>query len=343
MKRFSCPVCTEELHFEDVVCPACHTQVVYQPLDSVFLALPPQSGPNTIQGCANRDLIDCNWMVRPETGNYCLACSYTRTIPNLSVDKNIKLWREIDLAKRFLFYSILKWRLPRPHRNDDDPNGLAFDFLADITRPDGSVKRVLTGHANGLITVNIAEGDDAEREARRTSMGEPYRTLIGHMRHEIGHFYWDRLIRDGNRLDEFRAVFGDERASYRDALKAHYANGPKEGWEENYISSYAASHPWEDWAETWAHYIHIVDASETAHAFGMTIRPSRFKREEVEVDANPYYGTPFKELLSDWVPLTVAINCLNRSIGQPEMYPFVLTDAVEKKLSFIHDLIGGAN
>lgn len=342
MKRFSCPVCANELHFDSCTCVNCKTDVVYQPIDAVFLALPEQGGAQAIRACANRALIDCNWMVRPGAGEYCLACAHNRTIPDISVAKNVRLWREIDLAKRYLFYSILRWRLPHPLRDEDTPDGLAFDFLADVVRPDGSVKRVLTGHANGLITLNIAEGDDAERVSRREALGEPYRTLIGHMRHEVGHYYWDRLIRDGDRVDAFRDIFGDERASYGDALKAHYANGPQEGWADQFISSYAASHPWEDWAETWAHYIHIVDASETAHAFGMSIQASRFSGEEVEVEGNPYHSRDFDELIADWVPLTVAVNCLNRSIGQPDMYPFVLSAPVKRKLGFIHEIVGNA-
>jgi hypothetical protein len=35
-------------------------------------------------------------------------------------------------------------------------------------------------------------------------------------------------------------------------------------WQKSFISKYATSHPWEDWAETWAHYLHIMDMLETA-------------------------------------------------------------------------------
>jgi len=62
---------------------------------------------------------------------------------------------------------------------------------------------VLTSHCNGLITLNIAEADDAERERRRVKFHEPYRTLLGHLRHEVAHYYWDRLIANSKWLSGF--------------------------------------------------------------------------------------------------------------------------------------------
>lgn len=338
MKRFSCPVCANELHFDNSDCLACGTAVGYQSVDAVFLPLPDAGRTNVYQPCVNRDAAGCNWLVRPGTGQFCTACRHNRTVPDLAVDGNAEAWRELEQAKRYLFYSILRWRLPHPSR-DDAPNGLAFDFLADTVTADGRVDRAMTGHAQGLITLAIAEGDDAERERRRTALGEPYRTLIGHFRHEVGHFYWDLLVRDGGWLDRCRAVFGDDRLDYAEALARNYAEGPPPDWETRYISSYAAVHPWEDFAETWAHYVHIVDASETAHAFGMTLRPHRSGGEDIELETNPYFGGTIDDILADWVPLTVAMNCLNRSLGQPDMYPFVLNEPVREKLSFIHDLV----
>lgn len=330
MKRFTCPVCREEVHFDNSVCLNCDTGLAYDSVASKFVAL---TGNKATRICENRPVAGCNWLAHPKE-QFCTACLHNRTIPDMSSDENITNWRSIEQAKRYLFYSILKWKLPHPTR-DEAPDGLAFDFLADSTEADGET--FLTGHADGLITLNIAEGDDAEREARRTSMGEPYRTLIGHMRHEVGHYYWQVLVRDRGLLNECRAIFGDDRADYGKSLQRHYAEGPPLDWADRFISSYASAHPWEDFAETWAHYIHIVDSSETAHAFGMTL--SGAGRDDVEMDTDPYKRGTFKATIADWVPLTVAMNAINRSMGQPDLYPFVLSESVERKLAFIHRII----
>jgi len=326
VKRFACPICAAELHFVNSVCLRCGAAVALDSRGFDFVALADGGAP-----CANRAAAGCNWLAL-DGADRCPACRHNRTIPDLSVPGNAENWREIEKAKRYLFYSLITWRLPHPTRGEAD-GGLCFDFLADQTGADGTVTRVMTGHAEGVITLNIAEADAAERVARRQALGEPYRTLIGHMRHEVGHYYWNLLIRDGGRLAAFRAVFGDERADYAAALAAHYERGPQKRPPKGFISAYAASHPWEDWAETWAHYFHIVDASETAHAFGMRLH------DGTQVDRNPYTDEDFTEILADWVPLTVAMNCLNRSLGQPDLYPFVLSQPVKEKLRFIHDLI----
>lgn len=328
MKRFTCPVCLAELHFGNAACVVCGSAVAYDSRAQGFRALDPRSP----APCGNRTTAGCNWLAEYD-GTLCAACAHNRTVPDTAPPGNADRWREIEEAKRFLFYSILKWSLPHPTRAEA-AKGLAFDFLADPD-PADSAARVMTGHAEGLITLAIAEGDDAERERRRAAMGEPYRTLIGHFRHEVGHYYWEVLVRDGGRLDAFRAAFGDERPDYGEALARHYANGPPQDWPMNYISAYAASHPWEDFAETWAHYIHIVDGLETARAFGIAADGS-------DIEGDPYRKGTLDDLLADWVPLTVAVNSLNRSLGQPDFYPFVLNASVEAKLRFIHDLIRGA-
>ena len=187
---------------------------------------------------------------------------------------NVERWGKIELAKRYVIRALMRWRLPRPDRKQDPESGLAFDLIADETRADGRIKRVLTGHDNGLITLNIAEADDAEREARRAAMREPYRTLLGHIRHEIGHYYWDRLVSDEGRIGEFREAFGDETQDYASALERHYRDGAPPDWMNRFISAYASAHPWEDFAETWAHYLHIVDALETARSYGIDARAS---------------------------------------------------------------------
>jgi hypothetical protein len=342
MRRFRCQNCGHEVYFDNTLCLTCGFRLGYVPTEARMLSAPPGTeewhdrAPH--RACANAPLVACNWLV-PEASPdaLCRACRHNRVIPNLSDAEAVVRWAQIELAKRALFYSLIRWNLPTPTITEAE-EGLAFDFLADETASDGTVKIVLTGHASGIITLNIAEGDDAERERRRTMMGEPYRTLVGHFRHEIGHFYWDRLVRDGGHIDAFRAVFGDEREDYGEALKRHYANGPPEDWRERTISAYAASHPWEDFAETFAHYLHIVDALETAHSFGI----QRVAEDgTISVDADPYRQGTLAELIAAWVPVTVALNAVNRSLGQPDLYPFVLSPAVEEKLAFVHRLIRG--
>jgi hypothetical protein len=246
----------------------------------------------------------------------------------------------LEIAKHRLFYTLLRLGLPLADRSQD-PQGLAFDFLADRAEVEDGAPRILTGHDNGLITINLAEADDAERERRRHSMGETYRTLLGHFRHEVGHYFWNVLIRDDPSIEQFRQLFGDERRDYGEALRAHYADGPKPNWQDEFVSSYAGSHPWEDFAETWAHYLHIVDTLETANAFGMRVRP-RIRRGPdlaATVDFDPHHEEDVNRLIGAWLPLTFAVNALNRSMGQPDLYPFVLPQAVIVKLAFIHQRV----
>jgi hypothetical protein len=199
----------------------------------------------------------------------------------------------------------------------------------------------MTGHEEGLITIRAAEADDATREQARSSMNEPYRTLLGHFRHEAGHFIWNKLVRDRGGLADFRRVFGDERQDYATALQNHYAGGAPLGWQDNFISAYAASHPWEDFAECFAHYLHIVDTLETARAFGIAIDPSGHEEISGEVDFIPYRARSAEQLVSAWVPLSLAINAIQRSMGQPDSYPFVLSSPVVAKLEYLHRLIQG--
>lgn len=288
--------------------------------------------------CENAGADACNWLVDAEGGErFCQACRHNRTIPDLSRGNNLNDWRRMEGAKHRLFYSLIRLGLPLRTRAED-PKGLAFDFLSD--EPGAPV---MTGHDEGLITLSLAEADDAERERRRAQMGEPYRTLLGHFRHEVGHYFWDKLVRDGGHLDACRAVFGDDREDYGEALRRHYAQGAPADWLERYVSSYASSHPWEDFAESWAHYLHIIDTLDTAVAFGIEVHP------RVEEDAglaakmrgDPYGAGPFEPLIEEWLPLTFALNSLNRSIGQSDAYPFVLSGPVVAKLGFIHRLMHG--
>jgi hypothetical protein len=198
----------------------------------------------------------------------------------------------------------------------------------------------MTGHDNGLITIALEEADDAERERRRTQMGEPYRTLLGHFRHEVGHYFWDVLVRDSGHLDACRAIFGDDTLDYNTALQTHYQNGPPADWQDNFVSAYATTHPWEDWAETWAHYLYIIDTLEMASAFGIRVQP-RVTRDETlstNIDLDPYQAVDMQEIIEAWLPLTFAMNSLARATGNPDLYPFVLSPAVVRKLAFVHEV-----
>ncbi len=282
----------------------------------------------------------CNWMVPEESGeDLCVACRPNRTIPNLSRPGNPEKWYRIERGKRRLFYGLLRLGLPVRSRDEDPAHGLAFDFLASQDAPPD--QPVLTGHANGLITLNIDEADPVRRERIRVDMDEAYRTLVGHFRHEIGHYYWVLLIREGGRLETFRALFGDEREDYGEALDDHYRTGPPAHWQDRYISTYASSHPWEDWAETWAHYLHIVDTLETAAHFGIEVEwclPDGSVRA-ADPEFDPYTIADFQQIIEDWLPLTFAVNNLNRSMGQQDLYPFVLPQPAIDKLAYVHGVI----
>jgi hypothetical protein len=283
----------------------------------------------------------CNWLVsaEAESGALCLACHHNRTVPDLSAPANLGAWRLIEFAKHRLIYSLLRLELPLTTREDDPDHGLAFDFLADP--PPQSGPKIMTGHDNGLITIALAEADDATREKRRLEMGEPYRTLLGHFRHESGHHYWDLLVRDAGRLEEFRAVFGDEREDYSAALGRYYENGSPADWQDAFVSAYATAHPWEDFAESWAHYLHIVDTLEMADAFGIRIRPKVDKKGALvsEVNFDPYRAGEVENLIEAWLPLTFAVNSLNRCMGERDLYPFILSPTAVRKLGFIHALV----
>jgi hypothetical protein len=294
----------------------------------------------SVRFCSNYQYAACNWLVEADCDEvFCRACRHNRTVPDLTDAKNLDHWRKIEVAKRRLFYTLLKFGLPIPNAADDSEHALVFDFLADAGL-DGA-PRVLTGHDNGIITIALAEADDAEREKRRTQMHEPYRTLLGHFRHEVGHYYWDILVRDQGKLDACRALFGDDTRDYGEALQAHYAQGAPEDWPQHFVSAYASSHPWEDFAETWAHYLHIVDTLEMAAAFGLRVDPKVDETDALTtaVELNPYQCPGVDRLINAWLPITFAMNSLNRCMGATDLYPFVLTPPVVEKLGFIHALI----
>jgi hypothetical protein len=349
MKLFKCQNCQNALHFDNTICMNCNYRVGYLEDRFEMSALEPDgpgwkalaAGGHHYMLCANAEHNVCNWLTPADSGRrLCESCRHNRIIPDLTIAANQERWRRIELAKRYMFRSLMRWLLPMPDRREDPQHGLVFDLKNDAAKADGAIEKVLTGHDEGIITLNVSEADDAEREIRRTSMGETYRTLIGHFRHEIGHYYWDRLVRDKSDFDGFRAIFGDERQDYEQALKDHYEHGAPAGWRESFITSYATSHPWEDFAETWAHYLHMVDALETARAYGINVGGQIMNNSApLSNKFDPYRAHSADELLRAWIPLTIAINGINRSMGQPDLYPFVLSNPVMKKLQYIQELI----
>jgi hypothetical protein len=348
MKLFSCQGCGELLYFENIRCENCGRFLGYLPDSTEITALDPVEGGESValaardrayKFCKNYNFGVCNWMVSAEDeAGFCVACRHNKTIPDLSVPGNDVRWGKLEAAKHRLFYSLLRLGLPLENRLDNPEHGLAFDFLADS--PETHAHTVLTGHDNGLITLALKEADDLTREKVRSEMGEPYRTLLGHFRHESGHYFWDRLVAgDPAMLNSFRALFGDDQLDYDQALKKHYSEGPHAGWQNDYVSVYATTHPWEDFAETWAHYLHIVDTLETAGAFGMKVRP-RAARGHIAaaIDFDPYITRRWDQVVDAWLPIEFATNSLNRSMGLTDLYPFLLSPKVIEKLGFVHAL-----
>ena len=351
-RSYTCQ-CGKPVFFRNSACLSCGAQLGYDPELTTLIALEEGDTPGSLvrhgdtggkhyQRCANFDTAaGCNWLLpHGSTEPLCRACCVNRTIPDQSDPQNQMLWGRIELAKRRLMSQLLDLGLPALSKEKEDPeHGLAFDFLRAL--PDEPP--VMTGHANGVITLNVEEADDAVREKVRAAMHEPYRTLLGHLRHEVGHYYWDRLIWDSPWLDDFRTLFGDERESYADALKRHYDNGAPADWDQRFVSTYASSHPWEDWAESWAHYLHIEDTLVTALSFGLGAG-------DVEIDTEPFTkdvlwqpdvagASEFLELVNAWVELTGVLNELSRSMGVHDFYPFVLNRPVVAKLQFIHCVV----
>jgi hypothetical protein len=353
MKIFHCDHCGHLLFFENTECVSCGHRVAYLPdlqlvgsLDAVDADTWRSPLPQAVREyrlCQNYKIESvCNWAVATDDDNpLCQSCRITRTIPNLAEPAHRSAWYRLEAAKRRLLFTLIELGLPVATRLDDPERGLTYDFLADAGPVSGPV---LTGHARGVITVNIAEADDAERERRRTAMHEPYRTLLGHMRHESGHYYWDRLIADTPELDEFRSLFGDERADYAAALSAYYEGGAPADWQQRFVSAYASAHPWEDWAETWAHYLHMVDTLETAAACGLSLRPRRRDEPALLETPQPVSQQPaaFERLIDSWFPLTYVVNNLNRGLGLADAYPFILSAPAIAKLRFVDDVVGRA-
>lgn len=317
MKNLTCPVCESAVYFDSEFCLQCNQTMLFDP--DLRLMVAGQEERLCLNGVQHGV---CNWLA-DNPGEFCLACRSNLIIPDLSVADNHLRWKEIEAAKRRLYYSLLSLHLGH-HLMPQAVPPLNFEFKASVAGDE-----VITGQDEGLITLDIAEAEDATRTQRRAQLGEDYRTVLGHLRHEVGHFFWMVLVRDARQEAAFRTLFGDERSDYGEALAAHYANGAPSDWSDSHISAYASSHPHEDWAESFAHYLHIYDTLETARARNMideVLDPS------VEFDA----------WIASWLALSIDLNLLARSIGYRDLYPFVLTPRIIEKLQFVHTAISSA-
>jgi hypothetical protein len=338
VRSFGCPRCAALVFFENTACLTCGATLGFDRAEVAFRAVDPDDP----RRCANLVLATCNWLARPGAPDgLCDCCALTRTRPNDADAPALLAFARAETAKRRLLFQLDDLRLPVIGRDADPDRGLAFDLLSSATGP------VVTGHADGVVTIDLAEGDDGHRESLRVRLAEPYRTLLGHFRHEMAHYYWTLLVEDRPALPVFRALFGDERVDYATALRRHYAEEPPPGWAETHVSIYATAHPWEDWAETFAHYLHIRDTLQTAASFGIVVAGP-------EADVAPHPSAPltavpalpehdpddFDVLIDTWLPLTYALNAVNRSMGKDDLYPFVLSPTVLEKLRLVHSLVG---
>lgn len=350
MKLFTCSSCRQIVYFENSQCTSCGHQLAYvaeageltalEPdgaTPGALVALAPVMKRGRVNMCGNYiDHQACNWaMPESDTHRFCRSCRLNEIIPNLSDPKDKGAWIRIEQAKRRLIYQLLTLGLPLDPRNEQ-PKGLAFALKKDLP----GEEKVMIGQDHGLVTLNIAEADSPFREKTRLELGESYRTLLGHFRHEIGHYYFERLVETSPFVGPFRELFGDERASYDDAVTAHYRDGAPADWATKYVSSYATMHPHEDWAESWAHYLHMLDTLETARSFGIALRSDVADgSRKIEAATKRVHFDDFEDLSHAWIPLTIALNSLNRSMGLRDLYPFVLPELAMKKIRFVHDVI----
>jgi hypothetical protein len=350
MKTFHCDRCQQLVFFENVLCERCNAMLGYVPEvgeicafeqagDDRWRSLHPASDGALFRQCANYAIENvCNWMIPVDAPHsLCRACRFNGTIPNLEIADNRGYWYRLETAKRRLLYTLTALGLEPESRAENLENGLQFDFLQSMSHDDV----VTTGHQHGVVTINVAEADDACREQMRQSLHEPYRTLLGHFRHEVGHYFFDRLVKPSHWLEPFRRRFGDETVDYAAALDTYYRNGPPPDWAQSFVSAYASMHPWEDWAESWAHYLHMVDTIDTSVSCGLALLPHH-PHEPALTDQTPVEDAGFSSLMARWFPLTYVLNSLNRSLGAPDGYPFTLSPPVVDKLRFVHAVIVAA-
>nr|WP_068116472.1 putative zinc-binding metallopeptidase [Tropicimonas marinistellae] len=317
MRLYACPACGARLYFRNSACGACGVRVVYSDARDAFVA--------NADSCSNREDIGCNWADEDVVEHLCRSCQMTDVIPDLSVEPNAALWAEGETAKRWVLATLSRWGW----FGAEDPGPLpVFHFKSERTH--AGPERVMMGHAAGVITLNVAEADDAIRVRNREMLDEEYRTMLGHLRHELAHFIFDRLAAEPGFSEAFRALFGDERTDYGEALRRHYSEGPRAEWSGRFITPYASAHPHEDWAETVAHLMHLTDIVDAATAVELAWPTTD------GVPADAYETTDSDALIHAAVDLGLALNQVNRAMGLADLYPFVLTEAVRDKLAFSH-------
>jgi hypothetical protein len=316
MRAFTCPSCSTRLFFANLTC-SCGAAVRYRPETDAFT----RDGAD----CRNRAAIGCNWAAASNAGGLCRACAMTEVVPDAAASGNKALWSDAELSKRRVLVGFARWGWfaacdpgPRPR----------FHLLSE-SLANGSA-RVMMGHQAGLVTINVTEADHAVRVVRREAFKEPYRTMTGHHRHELGHFMFERLAGRLGFLPKFRAMFGDERADYAAALARHHAKGPPGDWRARHVSDYASAHPHEDWAESFAHLLHLTEIIDSFAAEGLGAA-------DLPVGGyDPYGEADAGKLISLGVHLGIALNRVNRAMGLADIYPFVLSAAVRDKLAFVH-------
>lgn len=337
--------CGNPLYSHNTQCVVCGASVGFDPISQKVASFNqdsktgrwhtsvPELSEQEFSPCSQRaTACNCNWMLKADlSGNNCLSCQLTRIIPQLDTPGNAELWAKAELVKRRMLSQLLRLGLPVASKATS-PTGLEFRFMAPTPS-----EVVLTGHESGVITLNIREADDSEREAMREMMGEKYRTLAGHMRHELGHYYWDLLSRDDTWLRNFRANFGDERQNYDDALRIHHQNGAPPDWQQTHISAYASSHPWEDWAETFGHFLHLEEALCLSKHFGLEpnslrLSAAKFTTAALPGDSDEVASAAFIDDVNRWIRLSLLINELAEGLGQPHPSPFILNIATVAKL-----------
>ena len=348
MRVFTCESCGQLIFFDNSQCLRCETPLGYVHAQRDVIALTELADgrlvdlarpTGTWQRCATATLTGCNWLVPAGSTALCASCQLTRTRPADGDAEGLAELVQSEMAKRRLIFQLAELGLPVEPRREATNTGLAFDLLSS------SETKVVTGHDDGIITLDLAEADDEHREHLRLQLSEPYRTLLGHFRHEIGHYYWPLLVRDPDTLSACRALFGDDTADYAEAVKAHYDTSADEdeSWTTNYISRYATMHPYEDWAETFAHYLHILDTLQTVESFGLGTPGARSTKGPTRpVGAHPTRpagSATFGEVIDNWLELSYALNQINRSMGHKDLYPFVLAAPVIEKMAFVDHLV----
>lgn len=341
MQTFHCTNCGNDVYFDNTACLSCGAALGFDPAELAVVAITPDPAGSglvapggalskPVRRCENATHGACNWLLNTdEPGPLCRACSLNRTIPDLSNPDLLTAWRAVENAKKRLIYSLLRLGLPVAGTADVAP--LTFDVMQDAQ----------TGHLDGVVTIDIAEADTVERERRREQLEEPYRSLLGHLRHESAHYYWPIVVERSGLLDEFRTLFGDERRDYGEALAQYHASGPAVDWQASFVSAYATAHPWEDWAETWAHYLHILDTMDTAEAVGIEPRAKGLAEGSTWPygRTDVYRGVTIEALMARWIPLASALNDLTRSMGHRDFYPFVTAVGTLPKFAFVQRAI----